>query len=153
MARVMAQQGHTELANRAYNEAVQAAIAKGGDAVRAKCEELARLVGLPLDLLVYRADSLNAEQAVCIDDKNPYFQMIHGTWGQRLREVFEGIDDPRWDGGDAAHPLMVSLQAELADGSIYQRDPGLAQQLFKRDTEIDDVLLAAMERWEILSAR
>jgi putative proteasome-type protease len=21
--------------------------------------------------------------------------------------VFEGIDDPRWDGGDAAHPLMV----------------------------------------------
>jgi putative proteasome-type protease len=26
--------------------------------------------------------------------------MIHSTWGQRLREVFEGIDDPRWDGGD-----------------------------------------------------
>jgi putative proteasome-type protease len=34
--------------------------------------------------------------------------MIHSTWGQRLREVFEGIDDPRWDGGDAAHPLMVN---------------------------------------------
>ncbi len=33
--------------------------------------------------------------------------MIHGTWGQRLREVFEGIDDPRWDGGDSAHPLLV----------------------------------------------
>ena len=33
------------------------------------------------------------------------------------------------------------------------RDPGLAQQLFKRDTEIDEVLLAAMERWEVLSAR
>jgi putative proteasome-type protease len=67
-------------------------------------------VGLPLDLLVYRTDSLNAEQIVCIDDKNPYFQMIHGTWGQRLREVFEGIDDPRWDGGDAAHPLMVESE-------------------------------------------
>ena len=67
-------------------------------------------VGLPLDLLVYRADSLEARQIVCIDDKNPYFQMIHGTWGQRLREVFEGIDDPRWDGGDAAHPLMVESE-------------------------------------------
>ena len=33
--------------------------------------------------------------------------MIRSTWGQRLHEVFEGIDDPRWDGGDAAHPLMV----------------------------------------------
>jgi ATP-binding cassette subfamily F protein uup len=29
----------------------------------------------------------------------------------------------------------------------------LAQQLFKRDAEIDEVLLAAMERWEVLSAR
>jgi putative proteasome-type protease len=67
-------------------------------------------VGLPLDLLVYRADSLSAEQIVCIDDKNPYFQMIHNTWGERLRDVFEGIDDPRWDGGDAAHPLMVESE-------------------------------------------
>ncbi len=64
-------------------------------------------VGLPLDLLVYRADSLKADQVVCIDERNPYFKMIHETWGQRLREVFEGIDDPVWDGGDATHPLMV----------------------------------------------
>ena len=63
-------------------------------------------VGLPLDLLVYRADSFASDQVVCIDDKNPYFHMIHTTWGQRLREVFEGIDAPRWDGGDTAHPLM-----------------------------------------------
>jgi putative proteasome-type protease len=70
-------------------------------------------VGLPLDLLVYREGSLRSDDIVCIDDKNPYFQMIHSTWGQRLREVFEGIDDPRWDGGDAAHPLRV-------DGSRYE---------------------------------
>ncbi len=67
-------------------------------------------VGLPLDLLVYRAGSLQADQIICIDDKNPYFQMIHNTWGQRLREVFESIDDPRWDGGDAAHPLLVASE-------------------------------------------
>ena len=65
-------------------------------------------VGLPLDLLVYREGSFVTDQLVCIDDQNPYFQMIHSTWGQRLREVFEGIDDPRWDGGDATHPLMVA---------------------------------------------
>ena len=65
-------------------------------------------VGLPLDLLVYRADSFATDQVVCIDDKNPYFHMIHTTWGQRLREVFEGIDDPRWDGGDTAHPLNTA---------------------------------------------
>jgi ATP-binding cassette subfamily F protein uup len=48
---------------------------------------------------------------------------------------------------------QAEARAQLADGSIYQRDPGLAQKLFKRDTEIDDVLMAAMERWEILSKR
>ena len=64
-------------------------------------------VGLPLDLLVYREGSFKSDEHVCIDEHNPYFRMIHETWGQRLREVFEGIDDPRWDGGDAAHPLMA----------------------------------------------
>ena len=64
-------------------------------------------VGLPLDLLVYREGDLKSDDFVCIDDQNPYFRMIHNTWGQRLREVFEGIDDPRWDGGDSTHPLMT----------------------------------------------
>jgi putative proteasome-type protease len=64
-------------------------------------------VGLPLDLLVYREGELGTDQIVCIDDRNPYFQMIHSTWGQRLREVFDGLDDPRWDGGDTQHPLRV----------------------------------------------
>ncbi len=64
-------------------------------------------VGLPLDLVVYREGSFASEEHVCIDEHNPYFRMIRNTWGQRLREVFEGIDDPRWDGGAAAHPLMA----------------------------------------------
>ncbi|OYU98880.1 MAG: peptidase, partial [Burkholderiales bacterium PBB5] len=65
-------------------------------------------VGLPLDLLVYREGSFSTDQVVCIDEKNPYFQMIHSTWGQRLREVFEGIADPVWDGGATEHPLAAS---------------------------------------------
>ena len=67
-------------------------------------------VGLPLDLLVYRNGALQSDQVVCIDEQNPYFRMIHSTWGQRLREVFESIDEPRWDGGDSTHPLMSPLQ-------------------------------------------
>ena len=63
-------------------------------------------VGLPLDLLVYEEGKFKSEQIVCIDESNPYFQMIHSTWGQRLREVFEGIGDPVWDGGAAEHPLV-----------------------------------------------
>ena len=48
---------------------------------------------------------------------------------------------------------QTNVRAQLSDGSVYQRDPGLAQQLFRRDTEIDDQLLASLERWESLSAR
>jgi len=64
-------------------------------------------VGLPLDLLVYAEGTFQSQQVVCIDDDNPYFKMIHSTWGQRLREVFEGIEDPQWNGGDSSTPLMT----------------------------------------------
>jgi putative proteasome-type protease len=67
-------------------------------------------VGLPLDLLVYQEGALKSDQHACLDELNPYFQMIRSTWGQRLREVFEGIEDPQWDGGAAAHPLKVVSQ-------------------------------------------
>ena len=65
-------------------------------------------VGLPLDLAVYERDSLQSSQLVCIDEHNPYFHMIRATWGQRLRQVFESIDDPQWNGGAAANPLCVA---------------------------------------------
>jgi putative proteasome-type protease len=65
-------------------------------------------VGLPLDLLVYRAGELRSDRHVCIDEGNPYFQMIRGTWGQRLREAFDSLEDPQWDGGSSANPLRVA---------------------------------------------
>lgn len=70
-------------------------------------------VGLPLDLLVYKNDSFHSDQSVCIDEHNPYFQMIRGSWGQKLRQVFESLDDPQWSGPAAggvatAHPLCVA---------------------------------------------
>jgi putative proteasome-type protease len=67
-------------------------------------------VGLPLDLLIYRDGEFRSDRVVCIDEHNPYFGMIRNTWGQRLKEVFEGIEDPAWDGGQAQHPLMSSSE-------------------------------------------
>ncbi|HVZ31964.1 MAG TPA: proteasome-type protease [Polyangiaceae bacterium] len=65
-------------------------------------------VGLPLDLLVYRRDSFTSEEIVCIDEGNPYFSMIRGTWGQRLREAFDSIEDPQWGTGPTSCPLRTS---------------------------------------------
>ena len=54
-------------------------------------------VGLPLDLLVYEAGSLKVDRFAIIDEKNPYFQMIRSSWGQQLKNVFEGIEAPDWE--------------------------------------------------------
>jgi putative proteasome-type protease len=64
-------------------------------------------VGLPLDLLVYPANQFQTDQIVCIDDKNPYFQMIRGNWGLKLRQVFESLEDPQWGDGPTSVPLCV----------------------------------------------
>ena len=66
--------------------------------------------------------ALASEQIVCIDDPIRTSAMIHDTWGQRLRQVFEAIDDPQWNGGDAAHPLCVGSPRYEAMRKI--RHPG-----------------------------
>ena len=65
-------------------------------------------VGLPLDLVVYEADRLQSDKVVCIDNDNPYFQMLHGNWGHKLREVFDSLEDPVWNGGATTIPLVVA---------------------------------------------
>jgi putative proteasome-type protease len=54
-------------------------------------------VGLPLDLLVYEQGALAITHFVTIDQRNQYFQMIRNTWGDQLKQVFEGLDKPVWD--------------------------------------------------------
>lgn len=63
-------------------------------------------VGLPLDMAVYEANSLHSDKITCIDEHNPYLRMLHSTWGQKLREVFDSIEDPTWDGGPTDVPLL-----------------------------------------------
>ncbi|MDA8457225.1 proteasome-type protease [Acidovorax sp. GBBC 3334] len=64
-------------------------------------------VGLPLDLVVYEAGRLSTDKIVCIDEQNPYFRMLHSTWGERLRQVFDSIEDPAWNGGATDVPIKV----------------------------------------------
>ncbi|MBF5007060.1 proteasome-type protease [Diaphorobacter caeni] len=64
-------------------------------------------VGLPLDLVVYEEGQFASDKIVCIDEYNPYFRMVHETWGERLRQVFDSIEDPAWNGGITEVPIRV----------------------------------------------
>ncbi len=54
-------------------------------------------VGLPMDLVVYNADQFQTDKIICIDQDNPYFRMLHDSWGHKLRQVFDSIEDPVWN--------------------------------------------------------
>jgi len=70
-------------------------------------------VGLPLDMVVYEANTYSTDKVVCIDENNPYFKMLHNSWGQKLREVFDSIEDPMWTGGPTEVPLRLQSQRHL----------------------------------------
>ncbi|WP_082508544.1 proteasome-type protease [Burkholderia sp. Leaf177] len=70
-------------------------------------------VGLPLDLLVYEKDSLRVTRFSTLDHDNQYFQMIHRTWGERLRQIFGEIPNPTW-----ADPANVPLRARETVSSV-----------------------------------
>jgi putative proteasome-type protease len=70
-------------------------------------------VGLPLDMVVYEANAYCTDKVVCIDENNPYFKMLHNSWGQKLREVFDSIEDPMWTGGPTEVPLRLQSQRHL----------------------------------------
>ncbi|MBP7502554.1 MAG: proteasome-type protease [Aquabacterium sp.] len=75
-------------------------------------------VGLPLDLLVYEADSLQATQLINIDESNAYFRMIRSSWGQRLRDVFDSIPDPSWDQAASSVQTHTGVQQSQAMNPI-----------------------------------
>jgi ATP-binding cassette subfamily F protein uup len=47
---------------------------------------------------------------------------------------------------------QADITASLADGSLYTKDAARAATLGQRNAHIDEQLLAALERWEMLSA-
>ncbi|MBK5206427.1 MAG: proteasome-type protease [Polaromonas sp.] len=82
-------------------------------------------VGLPLDLVVYEADAFKSDKIVCIDHDNPYYQMMHNTWGQKLREVFDSIEDPVWDDAHTDIPLKIPATRNEALKKISTPDEKL----------------------------
>ena len=82
-------------------------------------------VGLPLDLVVYEAGALASDRVVCIDQDNPYFEMLHKSWGQRLRQVFDSIEDPQWNGEATDVPLKVCSTRHPPLKKITQADERL----------------------------
>jgi len=53
-------------------------------------------VGLPIDLLVYKTDTLMVGLQRRIEETDPYFQMVHTQWGEGLRRVFAELPAPDW---------------------------------------------------------
>ena len=53
-------------------------------------------VGLPIDLLIYQADSLRVGMQRRIDEDDAYYQMVHRQWGEGLRQVFAQLPNPDW---------------------------------------------------------
>jgi ATP-binding cassette subfamily F protein uup len=53
---------------------------------------------------------------------------------------------------EALETEQKGIAGQLADGSLYATQPAQATALAQRSSEIDDALLAAMERWESLGA-
>ncbi len=62
-------------------------------------------VGLPLDLMVYEKNSLQASKLVTMDESNPYVQMIHQLWGEKLRAAFNSIAEPSWSGATPSRSI------------------------------------------------
>ena len=53
-------------------------------------------VGLPIDLLVYEADTLRVGLSRRIEETDSYYQMVHSQWGEGLRRVFAQLPGPDW---------------------------------------------------------
>jgi putative proteasome-type protease len=64
-------------------------------------------VGLPIDLAVYQEGSLQSDEIICVDEHNPYYTLIHNTWGERLRHAFESLEAPTWGEQAVKHPLRT----------------------------------------------
>lgn len=59
-------------------------------------------VGLPLDLNVYEADSLQAGLKRRIEPGDPFFEMLSGGWGDALKDAFHKLPDYTLEGDDGA---------------------------------------------------
>ncbi|MEJ8476624.1 proteasome-type protease [Roseibium algae] len=50
-------------------------------------------VGMPMDLLLYNADSFTADRQLRIEKDDPYFQKLSQDWSDALRDSFASMDE------------------------------------------------------------
>lgn len=53
-------------------------------------------VGMPLDLLVYRADSLGVTLRRRITEEDEYFRFVREGWSRALRDAYQAMPRPDW---------------------------------------------------------
>ncbi|CAN4265200.1 MAG: hypothetical protein RLZZ434_1020 [Pseudomonadota bacterium] len=53
-------------------------------------------VAAPIDLLLYRSDTLHADCYQRITENDPYYLQIRQGWGDGLKAVFSGLPNPDW---------------------------------------------------------
>jgi putative proteasome-type protease len=92
-------------------------------------------VGLPIDLVCYRRDSLVVDQIHRITEADEYFQMIRREWSRGLRETFGRIEDPPYfadapvataAGSAVGHRDTVARQASEVAGAARARKAPLS---------------------------
>ena len=53
-------------------------------------------VGLPIDVFVYPANSLRADQEFRIEEDDAYFRNLHKLWNDGLKQAFANVPAPTW---------------------------------------------------------
>jgi putative proteasome-type protease len=60
-------------------------------------------VGMPIDLLIYRTDTLKVGEERRIEDKDPYYEKLSRGWSEALRDAFDHVDE--YDDGSKPQTL------------------------------------------------
>lgn len=67
-------------------------------------------VGMPIDLLIYRKDSLEIGEQRRIDDDDPYFRKLSAAWSEALRDAFARIEEYEGADPNGAHAEPADAQ-------------------------------------------
>lgn len=53
-------------------------------------------VGMPIDLVMYRADTFSPDCQIRITENDPYFSALRAGWSEGLKKVFAELPHPDW---------------------------------------------------------
>jgi putative proteasome-type protease len=54
-------------------------------------------VAAPIDLMIYKTDSLHANSKQRITESDPYYTSVRKGWGEGLKKVFSALPNPDWN--------------------------------------------------------